>query len=504
MLRLSCSQVTVRSWKFRLVLFLAIVCHSFLGLHAQYITHGPVIGAVTSTSCKIYLRTASPAELKLQWNDSSFVTGYTDTTRDKSVILQLSNLLPDTKYSFNVFVNGKQDTVKGSFRTFPKEGQRGDYTFVTGSCQETKNMKVFDVIPLQQPYFLMHTGDYTYPDYQIKPDYSNTMDTVAISYQRRYDEKVMKQMLYNVPVDYLFDDNDYVGGNGGRYCKNDMRSWTDHGKVKTEFIVKPFPPHWRRNVIKGYDEFFPHYDMPDTSEGIFHSFKLGNAEFFVIDRNSDKEMPNAAPFVYDSTKHKWKYIPPPGYVQFGKKQMDWLKKSLLESKADWKFIVAGGPLNGACKKLIDGGMKLQKLHYKNWYGIHIASGFSSYWAGYPEERDDFMKFVKDNNLKNLIVISGDTHHNVMDDGKNAGLPEMNASGMSVETTALAHYLKLIGNATGTFRMGKIWNQGGNGLKGEKSKNAFGKVRIVKDEYVELSIIDEDNHVVSSFKVPHQK
>lgn len=473
-------------------------------VNAQYITHGPVIGAVTPNSCKIYLRTWYEAEIKVVVDNGLIFANHTDHQRDYSVMILLTALQPNHKYTFKILVDGKEDTITGSFKTFPAVGSKGDYTFVAGSCQETENMKVFNAIPKWEPYFLMHMGDFTYPDYQIKPDYSNNMDTVALAYRRRYDEKVMKQMLYNVPIDYMHDDNDYVGGDGGRYCKNDMHSYMQKGKVKTEFLSYPFPPHWRRNVIKGYDEYFPHYDLPDTSEGIFHSFKLGNAEFFVIDRCSDKAQPNASAFKYDSTKHKWTYAPPPGYALFGKKQMDWLKKSLLESKADWKFIVSGGPLNGACKKLIDAGIKLQKLHYKNWFGIHIASGFSSYWAGFPEERDDFMQFVKTNNLKNLIVLSGDTHHNVMDDGTNAGLPELNASGLSVSTTELAHYLKLIGNATGTFHMRKIWNQGGNGLKGKDSKNAFGKVRIVGDEYVELSVVDENNAIVSSFKVPFKK
>ncbi|MES2621380.1 MAG: alkaline phosphatase D family protein [Bacteroidota bacterium] len=496
-----------------MIRFLLLLSYFAFGIFistAQFITHGPVIGALTSSSAKIYIRTMQCGKVMIELStqedlEKSFaVSGITDSMRDKTVMLRLTSLKPDTRYYYRLLFEGWEDAIKGNFKTFPTEGTKGDYTFVTGSCQETKNMKVFEVIPKHHPYFLMHTGDFTYPDYQICPWYSNNYDTVAFSYQRRYDEKLMKQMLYNIPIDYVYDDNDYVGSNGGRFCKNELRSFIQQRKICYEFPAPRFPDSWRRNVIKGYDEFFPHYDLPDTSEGIFHSFKLGNAEFFVVDRNSAKDLPNADAFKYDSIKRKWIFAPPPGYALFGKKQMAWLKKSLLDSKADWKFIVSGVPLNGACRKLITAGVKIQNLRYKNWFGFHIASGFSSYWAGYPEEREDFMRFVKVNNIKNLIVISGDTHHNVMDDGTNAGLPELNASGMSVETTALARYLKLIGNLTGLYRMNKIWNKGGNGLKGKDSKNAFGKVRVVKDEFVELSIVDENNEIVSAFKVPFHK
>ena len=491
-----------------IALLLVALLFSANSTTAQYITHGPVIGAVTSNSCKVYVRTKQCGRVLMELSEDSLlqksfsVGANTDSLRDKTAMLSITSLKPDTRYFYRLLFEGWEDSIKGSFRTFPVEGTRGDFTLVTGSCQETPNMKVFDVMPKHNPYFLLHTGDYTYPDYQICPWYSNNYDTVAYAYRRRYDEKVMKEMLYNMPIDYMHDDNDYVGGSGGEFCKNDMRSFRRNGKVYNEMYALPFPPHWRRNVIKGYDEFFPHYDLPDTTQGIFHSFKFGNAEFFVIDRNSNKALPNMDAFTYDSVRNRWSFNPPPGYALFGKVQMDWLKKKLLESTADWKFIVSGVPLNGACEKLIRAGVKIQKWHYKNWYGFHIASGFAQYWAGYPEERNDFMQFLKTNNIKNVLVISGDTHHNVMDDGKNAGLPELNASGLSVETTELAHYLKLIGNLTGLYPMNKIWNKGGNGLKGKDSKNAFGKVRIVGNDYVELSIVDEDDKVVSSFKVPY--
>jgi alkaline phosphatase D len=490
----------------------AILCMLLtIGSYAQYITHGPVFGAVKADGAKVYIRTTKPLqniELALSTNKGMAnpidFTGITNQQRDNSLMLQLTGLKPDTRYYYTVKVDGKPDTITGNFRTFPEVGKAGDYVFVTGSCQETENMKVFNAIPLNDPYFLMHTGDYTYPDYQIKRDYANSMDTIALSYRKRYDEKVMKQMLYNVPIDYVYDDDDYVGASGGRYCTNDCKMYMKDGKVVNEMSADTFPAMWRRHVIRGYDEYFPHYDLPDTSEGIYHSFKMGNAEFFVIDRNSAKDFPHKDLFTYNKKKRRWEFAPPPGYALFGKKQMDWLKEGIKNSTADWKFIVSGVPLNGACKKLIDGGLKIQKMHWKGWFGFHMASGFGQYWAGYPEERDDFMKFVTDNNIKNLVVISGDTHHSVMDDGTNAGLPEMNSSGLSVSTTELAKYLKLIGNLTSAYKFKKVWNKGGIGISEKTCKNGFGKIRIVGKEYVEMSIVDEDNKVVSTMQVPYKK
>lgn len=490
----------------------ALLLISFIStgfLQAQYITHGPVFGALTSSTAKVYIRTKQCGKLLMELGEKpdlqnafSF-TGITDTLRDKSVMLQLTSLKPDTRYYYRFLFEGWEDTIRGNFRTFPAEGAKGDFTFVTGSCQETENMKVFEAMPKSDPYFLMHTGDFTYPDYMIARNYAATQSGIDSSYRKRYSEKLMKQMMYNMPIDYMYDDDDYVGASAGRYCTNDLVSKLEHGKITYTMPADTFPPLWRRNVIKGYADYFPHYDLPDTSEGIFHSFKLGNAEFFVIDRNSAKDHPDGDVFKFNAKKNRWYFAPDSSIALFGKKQMDWLKRSLAKSTADWKFIVSGVPLNGACKKLIDAGVKIQKLHYKQWFGFHIASGFGHYWAGFPAERDDLMNFVKQRGIKNILVISGDTHHLVMDDGTNAGFPEMNASGLSVSTTELAKYLKLIGNAFSLYRYNKIWNRGGMGISSKTCKNGFGKVRIVKDEYVEMSIVDEDNKVISSFKVPYQ-
>lgn len=484
--------------------------HLLLSLSAQYITHGPVFGAVTSTSCKAYIRSKQCGKVLMELsteeslNNSFSFSGNTDSLRDKSVMLRLSSLKPDTKYYYRILFEGWEDSVRGFFRTFPAEGTLGDYSFVTGSCQETENMKVFDAMPLNNPYFFMHTGDYTYPDYMISRSYADSQEGIDSSYRRRYNEKVMKGMLRSVPIDYVFDDDDYVGAGAGRYHINGFDAKRIKGRLHYNMPADTFPPHWRRNVIKGYAEYFPHYELPDTSEGIFHSFKFGNAEIFVIDRNSDKDFPDGDCFKYDSIKKRWLFEPDSSLTLFGNKQMDWLKKSLLESKADWKFIVSGVPLNGACRKLIDAGIKIQQLSWGSWSGFQLALGFSRYWAGYPRERDDFMQFVKENNLKNILVISGDTHHSVMDDGSNAGFPEMNASGLSVSTTELAKYLKLIGHGLGLYRWKKIWNKGGIGISSRPCKNGFGKVRIVGRDYVEMSIVDEDNRVISSFQVPFQQ
>lgn len=486
-----------------------LLCFSW-GLQAQMITQGPAIGGVTDSSARMYLRTPEPATYSVKLClDTNFLetTVFSANSRDSldySAIVDLRHLQPDTRYYYQIFVNGIQDTIEGHFRTYPAAGSRGDFTFVTGSCQETENMKVFDVMPTHNPYFLLHTGDYTYPDYQIRPDYSADYETVAYSYQKRYDEKVMKQMLHHVPIDYIYDDNDYVGGSGGKYMKNDNTQYSKLGfGAHSEFLVDSFPYFWRANCIKGYTEFFPGYEMVDTSLGIYHSFTFGNAEFFFLDRCSNKPHSNGYAFRRDEKTGKWVFDPPEDHVLYGKEQMDWLKEGLRNSTADWKFIVSGVPFNKNVRLLIEAGIKYQDFGWEGNTGMRVASGFAHYWAGHPAELYDFLDFLETENIKDVIAISGDTHHNLMDDGRNAGIPEMNASGLSVTGTELGLAINVLGKLTGFYKARKeVWNQGGNGIGNTNMKNAFGKVRIVENQYVEMSIVDEDNMVLTCFRVYH--
>lgn len=480
-----------------------------LTVWGQHILQGPAIGGVTHNSARMYLRADTSALYEVELSRDSSMSGalsFQALSRDeldRSAIINMDELDANTTYYYTVKVNGLLDTVQGHFRTYPAPGTRGEFTFVTGSCQETENMKVFDVIPDYDPYFLLHTGDFTYPDYQIRPNYSADYETMAYSYQKRYDEKVMKQMLYNIPIDYIYDDNDYVGSSGGRYVKNDNRQHTKGFNTEVEFFVDTFPPFWRSNCIKGYMDFFPGYAMVDTNIGIHHSFKFGNAEFFFLDRCSNKPHSNAHAFNYNEKRDKWEFDPPDDHVLYGKEQMDWLKDGLRNSTADWKFIVSGVPFNKNIRFLIEAGIKYQDLGWEDNNGFRVAAGFAHYWAGHPAELYDFLAFLEEEDIKDVIAISGDTHHNLMDDGRNAGIPEMNASGMSVSGTELGLAMNWLGKITGYYRFRKnVWNQGGNGVNNLNMKNAFGKVRIVNNEYVEMSIIDEDKEVLGCFKVYH--
>lgn len=502
-----------------------------LNLNAQFVTHGPVVGAVTDSSARVYVRTKMPQTFLLRFEpagnpaDVKFIKVETTPALDNSCITNLTGLQSNTVYNVSFWFGDTitenvktldnlklvQDTTRGSFQTFPRKGEKGNYLFVTGSCQESENMKTFDVMSSLKPRMMLHTGDFTYPSYQMGDEYPREYPAIQESFRRRYQEKRMRQMLWNVPIAYVPDDDDGWGAARKEGITGVGFTFAPHGRKKHALInvlrIDSFPDLWRSNCMKGYVEYFPGYELKDSSDGFYHSFIMGNIEFIMMDTRFSGDC-NGRNFTYDSLKNKWNFTPDSSVHIISPKQMNWVKERLKNSTADWKFLVMGLPFNQNLKHMINMGIKTQDVLAgdagEKGTGFRMAISYSTYWAGFPHQSKELLDFISTNNIKDVIVVSGDTHHNTLDDGTNAGLPEMNASGLAVAGTHLAYYMNKFSHLMGYPGYDKFaWNHGGGGLKGNKNfKNQFGKIQVVGDEYVEMSVVDEDNITLGTMRITH--
>lgn len=478
-------------------------------LTAQYITHGPVMGGLSDNSIRIYLRTDSVRSFDLEIDTDSFfsapliISNITASDLDSSVITDVSGLMSNTKYYYRVLFNGIPDPKKGSFKTLPSEGQPASFSFVAGSCQETANMKVFDVIPTHNPLFMLHLGDYTYPSYQLPSSYPSQWFTIPWSYRNRYTEDVMKdKVLPFIPLVYMPDDDDNFGISRTHHVRT---AHTGSGSnAVSYFIIDTILPIERENCLRGYRLFFPGYPTVDSTEGHYHSFKVANCEFFVLDTRSMAD-PHFKAYRIDSVSGRWVFDPPASHSILGQNQRNWLLNGLSNSTADWKFIVSGVPFNPKIRKIIEAGLIVQNIVFsiggETGTGLRLSASFAGYWGGYPSDIDALVSHISTNNINGVLVISGDTHHNVMDDGTNSVYPELNASGMSVTTTELAYQIAQYSPILGQPPVvDSLWNAGGNGLFNSNFLNAFGKVEVFGQDSVKYCIIDEDNQTLSCMTI----
>ena len=483
----------------------------FLSAGAQNITHGPMIGGVTPNSARVYIRTGSAMSFDLEYSTDSLFSSFlsissqTDSSLDNSKITDINNLLADTKYFIRFRSNNQIENLGGQFRTFPPEGSAGHLLFVTGSCQETANMKVYDVMPRHNPNLFIHIGDFTYPSYQIPAalGYPQNWSAIELAWRRRNEEPVCKDMLRNIPIAYMPDDDDTWGNS--RYYKNTpAKIRYENGKLINYFDLIPRTPEMRTNCLQGYKKFFPGYPMVNDTDGYYHSFKVGNCEFFMLDvRCCNTGGWNS--LEYNPTLNWWTFNDHnPHQSILSEPQLDWFLNAIKNSTATWKFIMSGVPFNQNIQKLISLSLLLQGVNFdianQTGTGFRVSSSFADYWGSYPVERNKVLRFIQDNNIQNVIVVSGDTHGFAIDDGKNAGLPEMNASGLSVTSTELYYQFNNVLSTFGFDLKKWLWDQGGMGIGNDDTKNAFGQMEVFGDDSVQLCIYDEDDVRIACYTV----
>jgi phosphodiesterase/alkaline phosphatase D-like protein len=480
-------------------------------LSAQNITHGPMIGGITANDARVYIRTNIATSFALEYSTDSLFTTYqsinsaTVDTLDNTKIVDLSSLTSSTNYYFRCRINGTIQDVKGYFKTFPKDGEADHLVFVTGSCQETENMKVFNVMPMHKPDLFIHTGDFTYPSYQI-PDiigYPQEWSAIELAWRRRNEEPICKDMLMKIPIAYMPDDDDTWGNS--RYFKGGgAQVKYENGKLINYFDLIPRTQEMRTNCLKGYKKFFPGYPMVDDTAGYYHSFKAGNCEFFMLDVRS-LNTGGWNNLRYNANQNLWTFRGNnPSQSILGQQQLDWFLEALKNSTATWKFIVSGVPFNRNIQSLVELPLLIQGMEFNiagyPGTGFRLSYSLSDYFGAYAFEREKILKYIKSNDIKNVMVISGDTHGCAIDDGKNAGLPEMNASGLSVSSTELYFQFNEVLRQIG-FDLDKwLWNKGGLGIGNDNIKNAFGKIEVFGNDSVQLCIIDEDKITIACHTV----
>ena len=481
-------------------------------LSAQTITHGPMIGGVTENSVRIYIRTNQPSGFILEYSTDSLFSTFeslnaaTEASLDNSKIINLSSLNTFTDYYFRYRINGNVEGSIGHFKTFPAVGAAERLVFVTGSCQETDNMKVFDVMPTHKPDLFIHTGDFTYPSYQIPSllGYPQEWSAIELAWRRRNDEPVCKDMLKKVPIAYMPDDDD-TWGNSRYFRGGGAQVRFENGQLINYFDLIPRTAQMRTNCLEGYKKFFPGYPMVNDTDGYYHSFKVGNCEFFMIDTRSCNTG-GWNNLKYNAGINLWTFNGNnPSQSMLNQPQLDWLLNGLKNSTATWKFIVSGVPFNRNIQPLVELPLLIQGLQFniagQAGTGFRLSYSFSDYFGAYAFEREKILNHIKNNNIKNVIVISGDTHGSAIDDGKNAGLPEMNASGLSVRNNEELWYIfNNVLSSVGFDLKNWLWNKGGMGLGNRDSSNAFGKMEVFGNDSVQLCIINENNVAVACHTV----
>jgi phosphodiesterase/alkaline phosphatase D-like protein len=491
------------------------------------LTHTMAVGGVTSTSARVWVRISAADTVNVEVaTDPGFGTPLRGSPRPATaegkfaVIIDLDGLQPDTRYFLRATIGSVPQPRVQTFQTFPVTGTASAFTFGFGSCQQSGSFlpspttpgNVYRQVMAAQPRFFLQLGDWGYPDSTdnapfdssfFAADYARVQDSYLSRFRSDY---LMDTLLSAVPVDYVYDDHDFMNNNASARTSSFYVPFRPN-PLGSDFAALELtnPPGARENSIRGYRENMPTYPLVNESRGIYHRFSYGNVDVFALDLRSQRS-PTLAGFSKDPVTGLWRNTPPASHSILGRddapgtgtNQLSWLLQELKQSTATWKFLMSSVPFNRAQVQGIQAGLLLQNTVIdvpelpSGTTGIFAAFEFADKWAGYEADIDTLLDWIAGEGVTNVIVLSGDSHTAAIDDGTNAGLPEIMAGGLDITNSKIVALMNSFGIV--------IWNKGGQGLTSPDFNNAFGRVTVFGDDSVDLSIVDEFGTLVASHVV----
>lgn len=475
----------------------------------SFVSHGPIVGGLDEKH-RIVFRTVQPGIYNFELdtvpinNNAAAITLPIASSNfpDNFVKLEIENFnFPGKTYHYRISdPNNANDFADYTYKNKPVENEIGNYTFTFGACDRFifENGEfvdsIYNTIISHQPDYFINLGDWSYPDNtETLPDntdfFSLDFNRVIESYKLKYSSPFFQNLANSIPVDYVYDDHDFINNNASGTTVSYTESTSDT-IIYQEIVYDPLA---KTNSIDGYQQLFPGFELPDESQGIYHKFTYGNVEFFILDNRSSRS-PNIDPL--KNNNGIWEWDPPSGHSILGETQMNWLLDGLQNSTADWKIIGTGTVFNQKY-----GFYRDSLLAYINAdpdgplanLALEAASAIADSWAGFPSDQELIMETLNNNCIGNTIVISGDSHTGAIDDGRIGGIPELMAASLSQENSNLASIMHAVGI--------EVWGNGGQGLDNSNDNNVFGKLSTFANDSLKMDLIDEFGALITSYTLP---
>ena len=428
----------------RLVLFFMLyaLLESSLNELSCQIVSGPMNGYASMQEIGIWLQMENSDVVAIKYwkkgeSENTFLTSPRIPDEDNFFIVKfsLSALDPGTVYNYIVLVNGREiiQEFLPEFQTLPlwqHDGVAPDFSFLTGSCMY-----------INEPQFEPE-GPPTGMDYQIlkhmaaeKAEFmvwlgDNTyfrdmdIDSRYGIFHRYGHTRAVKELQ---PL--LATSHHYAIWDDHDYGPNDS-DYTFEGKYTA---LEAFKAYWMN----------PNYIFPDGG-GVTSKFRWNDCEFYLMD-------------------NRWYRTPPQNQspVILGEKQIQWLIDALKTSRASIKFICVGGQF------------------------LSDATIFENH-ANYSIERDLLLDALEDNNIENIVFLSGDRHHSELTKYMTKqGNIYYEVTSSPLTAKAYSHE-----NEENSFRYE-------NTLIGVRNYAVINVVGSMKDRHIEVSFKDVNGHVLKS-------
>ena len=285
----------------------------------------------------------------------------------------LSDLSPGKEYELLVEAssltgNAISASMEGSFITAPAANVPADINFIvtTGTSypdvDSDAGYKIYPSSLLLDPEFFVHTGDIVYYD-----GLGKTPDLARWHWDR----------MYSLPnnIDY-------------------------HRQVASYFI-KDDHDTWMNDAYPGMEtKFMGDFTYEQGTQIFLDEVPMGNKTYRTYRWGKDLQI-----WLPEGRDYRSKNTMPdgPGKTIWGKEQMDWFKRTVVESNATFKVVISPTPIVGP-----DRGKKND--NHAN--------------AGFRHEGDALRKFI--GKQKNMVTVCGDRHWQYISKDAATGLVEFSS------------------------------------------------------------------------------
>ncbi|MBH9377985.1 alkaline phosphatase [Pseudomonas aeruginosa] len=383
------------------------------------LTDGVQSGDVQGDRALVWSRTDRPARMIVEWDTRSvfseprrLVSPVTDERLDYTARIDQRGLPADPSLFYRVrFEVARDGSLSkpwfGHLRSAPSVARNIRFVWSGDTCgqgfginPDIGGMRIYEAMRRRQPDFFLHSGDTIYADGPIperietesgriwrnrvteaKSKVAETLDEFRGNYRYNLLDDNLRRFNAEVPQIWQWDDHETTN------------NWSSSKQLDERYQVKDIDVLAAR-ARQAFLEYAPLRFQRQGRDGrIYRKVAYGPLlDVFVLDMRSYRGGNSANLQARRSAATDF----------LGREQLQWLKRELRGSRAQWKVIAADMP-SGLC---VPDGKDAQGRD--RWEAI--ANGNDGAALGRELEIADLLRFVQRAGVRNTVWLTADVHY----------------------------------------------------------------------------------------------
>ena len=309
----------------------------------------------------------------------------TDSSHDYTVKVDVTGLQPNTWYYYH-FTTGNARSITGRTRTLPV-GNVDSLRFAFFACSDFQNgyfNAYHDIAHRNDIDAVFHLGDFYYeyaantttpgrPHPQSHDAY--TLADYRLWHSQYKLDQDQRALFQQYPWIQIWDDHDVANNSWNSGAQNHNPATQGNWYVR------------KQSAFKAYFEWMPIRELSPGNDSVIHrNFQWGNLANLIMldtrlegrDSSLGSGIPQSNALLNDTNR-----------VMLGAAQLAWFKAQLSDTSAQWRIMgnqVMIAPLD-AFGTVLNGDQ----------------------WDGYPAERKKVFDYIMQNNVKDVVFVTGDIH-----------------------------------------------------------------------------------------------